>query len=396
MTTTTEIEALLESIDEKNESALSDASCPQLAQLVAESFKEPLFYPPINEWMFAGDSIAILLQSDLPQPRRVLDAVLESIRTTDVEPADMTVVVSIDLSKQLDLVLVENENRAEDEPQRYRMADDERFDAIQFEIHDNENEQAVAYLAANEAGNPVYVNRTLYDADVIVPISCRWPKNSKLDPNCLYPDFSTLECQQRFRDGKSNAKSLNTEVELANDSLGLFFSLELVCGPGSGIEIVIAGMRPDVKKASKAKIDSLWSIDRVPDAELVIMTIESESDSQTWDDVTQAVLTASNLTDQNGPIVIWSKISVKPPANIHKACQAQFESSIDSSLPQELQLLAGILGERRVYLRSELTRRATEDLGIGFIESTRELERIRQTCESSVLVRDGHRQRISS
>ena len=39
-----------------------------------------------------------------------------------------------------------------------------------YQIHDGEDDKKVSYLVANEAGDPVYLNRLLVDADVVLPL----------------------------------------------------------------------------------------------------------------------------------------------------------------------------------------------------------------------------------
>jgi hypothetical protein len=408
MTTTTDFDTLINSLNEIDSANAnssnnfdSELDCESkqedLAELVSAALAQPLFYPPISQWMFAGDTVAILLQSDLPSPRKTLDAVLESVRQTDVEPTDVLVVVTKKLGKRLGLIADPTELESDEyAPTNYRLPEDDRFNTIRFEIHDANNQQAVSYLALNDAGEPVYVNRSLCDADVIVPVGCRWPQDESQNANCLYPDFSTSESQARFKKHDGATDVLKQEINLASESLGLFFAFEIICRPGGSIEKVICGTRNDVEKAVANEVTALWAVSRVPDAELIVTTIESEPKAQTWDMVAQAIISATRISDRNGPIVVWSAISIKPPTDFTKACQAQFEPSIDQKLSEKLQLLAGILGERRVYLRSKLSQKVIEELGIGFIESTDQLARVCETADSSVLVRDGHRRQIVS
>src|SRR5690606_29237808 len=61
--------------------------------------------------------------------------------------------------------------------------------AISVELHDADDPNAVAYVAANEDSDPIYVNRTLVDADVVLPLSCARHQESLdyLGANSLFP-----------------------------------------------------------------------------------------------------------------------------------------------------------------------------------------------------------------
>ncbi len=43
---------------------------------------------------------------------------------------------------------------------------------VGIELHDADDQTKVAYVAANKQGEPIYMNRTLVDADVVIPIMC--------------------------------------------------------------------------------------------------------------------------------------------------------------------------------------------------------------------------------
>ena len=39
-------------------------------------------------------------------------------------------------------------------------------------IHDPHDRQQLSYLAASAEGRPIYLNRTLYDAELVIPVNC--------------------------------------------------------------------------------------------------------------------------------------------------------------------------------------------------------------------------------
>ena len=51
-------------------------------------------------------------------------------------------------------------------------------EVVQLETHDPTDRDDLGYLAASKEGKPIYVNRVLHDADVVLPISCLRPDSA--------------------------------------------------------------------------------------------------------------------------------------------------------------------------------------------------------------------------
>ncbi|MDG1875047.1 MAG: hypothetical protein P8J27_14120, partial [Mariniblastus sp.] len=213
----------------------------------------------------------------------------------------------------------------------------------------------------------------------------------------IYPDFSNETTQSRLIKGQSSFVSRWQEIELANDSLGSFFTIQVVCGPGETIQHIFAGSRKEVTKLARDATNKLWAFDwEQEEVEAVVATIESAADDQGWDDFAKALITASKLSGSNGPVVIWSEISTQPDRNTRKALMSQFEEGISKKLTKSMQHVAAIVNERPVFLRSRLKRNSVEELGVGFIESAEEIQRICESYQSAVLIRDAHRCQLQS
>ena len=269
----------------------------------------------------------------------------------------------------------------------WRRKSDTGSDVLEFEVHVTDDEQACSYLAANEQGDPVYVNRSLCDSDVILPLSCLNPGKTQSD--CLYPEFSTDETRARYRKKDDSRSQRVAEAVLANDSLGMFFSIELICSPGEVIEDIVCGSRVQTRQIAADKLKPLWEMEASDDCDIVVTTLESSADTATWANLVRAVTAAANLV-ADGPIIVWSELSQKPTAKIKKACAAQFEGSVPDSLSKKLQHFASILCERPVYLKSRLSQNVVEGLGLGFVESAESAQRILRPFSQPLLIRDGH------
>lgn len=359
----------------------------QIEMLLGGALENPIEHPMLAESIFPGDRIAILVQNGLPAARETLESLLRLLNRFRIETEDLLVVIPEIMKRTFDLVEVTPADPKSGAAGVWRMASDEGASPLRFEIHATDQQGATCYLAANEQGNPVYVNRSLCDSDVILPLSCLSPTADRSD--CLYPEFSTDETRARFHEKKDTLAQRVAEAELANDSLGLFFSIEMICRPGEVIEDIVCGSRVHARRVAAERLEPLWQMDAGADCDVVVTTIESAGEKATWSQVVDAVRTAGN-TVVDGPIVVLSVLKEKPPAKVKAACLAQFEGSVPDSLPEHLQHFASILCERPVYLKSSLPQNLVEGLGLGHIESTESARRIIEPFQHPFLIRDGH------
>ncbi|MFK7768600.1 MAG: hypothetical protein AB8B55_15360 [Mariniblastus sp.] len=368
-------------------------------ELMKAALDEPLFYPKLQESVFAGDTVGIALQSNLPHPKLILEALLKQLNSANVDPADIVVVVSPRTARRLEI-----------DPSLYEITDEQKtsgerpgvfpvefgFNSINFQVHDPEIETGLAYIIANAAGEPVHINRMLVDADVVLPVSCPVAGEANQQIDCLYPEFASEVIKGRFADGKGSFLSRWEEIEIANDTLGSFFSIQIICGPGDKIERVICGARKDATDAARLATNELWAFQWEGQADVTVATIEMEETDQTWDDFAHALITASRLSTPDAPIVICSEIAVMPDRNIRKALLSQFETGISGKLTKTMQHVAAIVNERPVFLHSKLKSNSIEELGIGFIETIDEVLRIAEPHEQGLLIRDAHRCQVKA
>lgn len=364
-----------------------------IESLIQKALDAPLNYPPLSESIFPGDRVAILIQNALPAARETLESLIRVLEKLRIETADILVVVPSTMKRPFELVENSKADPETKMPATWKMKSDDRVTPLRFEVHVTDDEQAVSYLAANEQGDPIYVNRSLCDSDVILPLSCLTPSRKQSD--CLYPEFSTDEIRERYRKKEDSGSQRIAEAELANDSLGLFFSIELICSPGELIEDVVCGARVKTREIASERLAPLWELEQNDDCGVVVTTIETSAEHATWSNVVRAVTAAANIV-VDGPIIVWSELSKKPNAKVKKACSAQFDGNVPDSLPKKLQYFASVLCERPVYLKSKLSQNVVEGLGLGFVESAESVERIVRPHGAPLLIRDGHLRAIAN
>ncbi len=370
------------------------AESVDLATLLESAFHQPLFYPSIDQWLFPGDSLAIVLQSNLPNAVEVLEQIINLLCDNGVDTGDVVVVVTASMAPQFGITALQQQQSESDiatgtPPAIIKLRVGERA-VIAFQVHDPANGYGLAYLAANEAGDPVHVNRLLADADVLLPVGCPTPGDQQRY-DCLYPDFGSADRYEQFKTGAGSITQRTDEIELANNYLGTFFSLQIVSAPGDQIASVVAGARKDAIIQSKELADQLWAVNFVANCKTVLATIEEQSTRQSWDDFADAVVNAAHVSNGDGPIVLWTSIDQAVDRNTRKALLAQFDDNINTKLSVRQRALASIVSERPIFLRSRLSQAQTEELGLGFIESENDVDRILAKFDRCVMLRDAHR-----
>lgn len=343
------------------ENVSSDA-IEDLETAMAESMESPLDYPPVNQSLVAGDQVAIALQSDLPRPAEVVRALLSQISSLD-----FVIVCSSETAAHLEQLGEVNGK---------------------LMIHDPSDENTLAMLGIDDQAAPVYINRTLFDADVVIPVAAA-PGTHEISGDCVYPYYSGLEDRNRFEE--RSPKSREGQARLANNQLGTFWGIQLVYGPGDRIHDVITGELGAAVYQAKQAMSQLWKVDVEPNADFVLATIESEPGYQGWDQFCSAVIAADQASVSGAPIVVCSEISQAPSRKIKSALTSQFENRSASKLNATLKKVADIVTERTVFLQSGLSQSATEELGLGYVASASDIQRFVDRHPSGILLRDAHR-----
>ena len=345
--------------------------------LVDRALSEPLAYPPLKDSVFPGDKVVIVVHADLPAPNEIINAITKYLHAAHVPSIDITILTAMELEIQ-----------PSDAP-----------DLATFIVHDSNDKHAVAYIAASDNGDPVYVNRLLFDADVILPINCA-SHSEEINEDCVYPRFSSAATLSRFHQNKGSKKSRLAEVTRANEFLGIFMSLEVVSGPGGQVQEIIFGRKELANRNATHKAEASWAVSKQAATQLIVATMESNPQRQTWEQFCQALIAADQVADDSDQIVVCSAIAIRPGNQIRQVLQLQFETDpeaagkfLKNSSPTHRNV-AEILSEKTVYLKSRLSKSVVEELGLGYIESSEDLQRLIDRVDSGVLLRDAHLCRI--
>jgi nickel-dependent lactate racemase len=354
---------------------------------VAAALAEPMDFPPLAAAVVPGDTVAIALEEGLPQaPALVAGAVAASVKA-GVEPRNVTILQSArEAAAGLDV--------------RSGLPPDLAAE-INLVTHDPDDRDRLAYIAASAAGEPVYVNRLLSDADVVLPIGCL-----RLDSSAgyhgihtaIFPTYSDAATQRRFfsssnEDSPKHHKRRRDEAAEAAWLLGVLTSIQIVPGGSDAILHVLAGSVDTVTKRGRELCLRAWRFPIDRRADLVVAGIPGSAAAQTWDNVARALASAASAVTDGGAIALCTELATAPgPALGWLAADDDYESALRSVRKERspdaaaASHLLRALDRNRVFLLSLLADETVSDLGMTPIEQPADVARLCRRSQSCIVL----------
>ncbi|WP_442507298.1 hypothetical protein SH528x_006209 [Novipirellula sp. SH528] len=370
-----------------------------VANATREALRAPADFPPVTAAIAPGDRIALAVDPNVPDVCEVIRGVLLEIELADVET--------------IDIVLWDE-------------TDDELLQQLQSEFetiahvirHDSQKRDLLRYLGADIDADPIYLNRFLADADLVLPILAARPGDAVGDNELsgVYPMLA--DSNTRLRHQKS-LQQPSTKKKTSNEShvgwmLGVQVLLAVASTPEGDVGGIFAGTPEATRRWFERPRHS--ADDFPPAAPLVIATIEGSRQQNSWANLARAISAAVNHTTPGGTIVLWSEIDHPPSDRLVLRLSSDRELEDLSSSFDEDENLEGLsesslLGqsedgftiwddsiaiadavervrsEYRLLLHSKLGSEVVESLGLGAVESLDALEHLSRSFESCGILR---------
>jgi nickel-dependent lactate racemase len=382
-------------LDLANEAALVELGTPQgdpLPDLVAAAtaaLAAPIDYPALAQCTTPGDRVVVALDRGLPQAAEVTAAVVHALVNAGVDADGITV-----LETQADQLAGAGDPR--------RLLSPALQKRVALVVHDPDDRRELAYLAADEAGEPILINRAMHEADVVLPVGCLRSEQSAgyFDIHgVVYPTFSDTKTLQRFRSvGTLNGhaarrRELLAAVDHVAWLLGITLTVQLVPAAGEQVLQVLAGLSDSVRLRGHDLYHTIWDCPVKQQADLVLAAIEGGPAQQTWENLGRALQVAEHFVDEGGAIALCCELSAPPgPAMQHLAGESSREAALRhvakkrpvDTLPAAQ--LAHALDRSKVYLLSRLDAALVEDLEMIPINGPDELARLAQKHPSCILL----------
>jgi nickel-dependent lactate racemase len=352
------------------------------AAAVIAALAEPLEFPPLSAGIVPGDRIAIAVDDAAPCIASIVRGAVQALQNAGVDPEEISIITSdaqtSDLCRE-ELTCIEPGPR--------------------FVVHDPADDKNLCLVGATRRGVPLLVNRTIFDADLVLPIGCaRYGRESAYDS--LFPRFSDAATVQKYRtpaqlDAFAPRNGKRNEVDEAGWMIGVPMTVQVVPGHSETVAHVVAGEPQAVARRCDELCRQQWLLHSPQRVGLVVATITGAAQSQTWVNVGRALSAAESVLDDGGAVAICSNL-VQPTGHslgrligspdLDAAARKIFHDHDPDTWPAWQ--VARALQRGPVYFLSRLSSETVEDLGLAPVESVDELVRLAHRCESYLLVED--------
>ncbi len=355
-----------------------------MVSAVAAALVEPRDYPSVVEATVPSDRIALALDSGLPQVDAVIAGIIQPLMMAGVSPENITLVFAhsyADYRSVISRLPAVIRNR------------------VVVTRHDPADQHGLAYLAASHDAHPIYMNRIICDADLVIPVNCLRVGESGGSEDFqagVFPTFADQATIDRFATPlaalkKSERKRRLREIEEAAWLLGARLTLQVIPGNGDQLLHVIAGDVDSVRHQSRDLAKAAWECEVPERSSLVIAGLEGGPEQQTWENVVRALLAALRVVDlENGTIVLCSELQESPGLAIMQAMSSRYqdqpmldETSAETTAANRL---VEALGSVRVYFHSGLHEDVVSDLGMAPIDDPRDINNLCKQHRSCTVI----------
>jgi nickel-dependent lactate racemase len=327
-----------------------------------------------------GDQLAIVVDESVPLAASVVRGVVSAAQSAGVESSAITV-VAIDegFGKTL---------RAE------------FGEEVRVVIHDPEDPLNLALLGLNGKNERLLVNRSVFEADVVLPIGCaRLPTIAGSGVfDCLYPRLSDAETIGRMRTpsqlrSQTRLAAARRKSDEAGWLLGVALVMQVVPAGDGGVAEIVAGDPRAVAEHCQESCEKLWSYSVPRQANLVIANVTGGPQQQTWENIGRALAAAEPLVADGGSVAICSDLDASPGHAIGQLIGNADFDGVERNVRNDHSLdswpawqLARALQRGPVYFLSQLEADDVEDLGLAPIANVDELVRLAQRQESCIVL----------
>jgi nickel-dependent lactate racemase len=344
---------------------------------------QPLDYPPLASATVPGDQVVLAVEPGLRQMEAVVAGAVFSLVEAGVEPRDLSIVVA-----------------SNTRPPLAHLAPSLRQE-LRVVLHNPADQMGLQYLAADKAARPIYLNRAICEADLVLPITtARLPESIGYvgGYSGLFPTFADLETQQRFRapstaDHAAHQRRRQAEADQAAWLLGVHFAMQVVPAAGDDLLHVVAGRAEAVVRQSRAFSEAAWLHHLPQRSSLVVAAIDGDEDQQTWDSFARALSAAMQAAADGGVIVLLTSLACQVGPALVRLAEEHRTDVLQDELAQDRSvdaITASLLAEARdrfdVFLLSELDGDLIEGLGLGYIADAAQVERLTRKHKSAVLL----------
>lgn len=381
---------------------VGEATGLDAAQALQAALDEPLDYPQLEQAVVPGDRVAIVLDRYVPHAAEATAAVVNRLLACGISAEAMTVVypegtVPEPLAVRASQTVPAGEKSAA---------------GVHVEVHNPDDRNRVSYLGNTLSGRGIYVNRTLGEADFVIPIgsprgAISWNYHGPL--GAIYPLLSDRDTQKRYRNPAllfptgETAERAQVEVDAVGWQSGAQFTVQVLPGCGDETAAIVAGEIRAVRKRAEQMFDARHRHHVEARSKTVVAALTGAA-NQTWEQFAVALGVAASAVEEGGAIAICSDLQepLGPALDLLTKCgddRDEVEAHIRKERPVDLfPALTLIETQRRarVYLISKLDDETVENLGMTAVADADDIGRLASRRGSCLVLGDAQHARLDA
>ena len=356
---------------------------------VAAAMLDPIGYPPLTQAVVSGDCIAIPIDPAVPQPQLLIAGLIGPLCEAGIAPADITVLSTSPVND----IQKDPRNELPEAISKH----------VRLVIHDPHDRDELGFLATSADNQPIYLNRAIQDADVVLPIGCLRPQSSLAYHGIhtvLFPTYADAATMERYQKA-SNEDSDVARRRRAKESkeaawlLGLNATIQVIPGAGNSILQILAGDPDKVAETGLHRVEAVHQHEVDQQAQLAVVAIDGDASQQTWENLARAVNAGLSAVVEGGIVAVCSEINTLPTADSALKQLAREEDvpsashTIRGQHSADAVAAAQLLAAREqanLFLLSQLEEDVVSELGFAPVEEAADIDRLCNRCESCILI----------
>ncbi|MCA9063872.1 MAG: DUF2088 domain-containing protein [Planctomycetaceae bacterium] len=361
-------------------------------ELLEKALEQPLGLPPLLSCCVEGDRVVIVADPETPQLPTILNHITRLFLNKTTEPVSLSIVLPPDPVDSGWQTLVND-------------VDPVLKDQIQIVIHDPAIEADRSYLASSAAGDRIYLNRMIPDADLLIlvgPVAFDSALGYRGTTSTIFPALSDHQSIRTYNGAghpeltPDDRRPLRDLVEEIGWLLGTQFCIQVVPDGSNGAIQVLCGAPEPVFDAAKSLVKQNWQTEFDESPETVLLSIPGTR-GMAWKQLGEALQIVSELIEPGGRIICVADLDVPTGPAAELLRRSQNPEQLLKPLRRdpvadavEISRLIRALQQARVFLFSQLDSDLVEELGMQPIQSSTELQKLLAGCEAVTVMRNAN------
>jgi nickel-dependent lactate racemase len=367
-------------------SCMSPPSEHSIDVLMESALDEPIEFPPLPLALLEDDRIAIAVEDGLPDADTITCALVRYLVQHGTRQSMITVVLGADNTDWLDRM--RNDLRSQE------------FGDVRVVKHEPTNQDSHGYVGASNSADPIYIQRDLFEAEVVLPIYCiRTPDSpSASDKYGMSPCFANAATQHRWNLAwlEDNAHHLHLQEKLSDEAgwlMGVQFAIVVVPAFDGSVSTILGGKSDSVFQRASEMVCTHDEKSQQESNRIAIAFVEGDELQQSWMNVARAAAHAEIQLETEGSIVVCcdvkhlslgiQQLGTDEPEE--KLQRRLLKSDMEDAFAAAV--LSSIKSRRSIYLMSRLSAHQVESLGLAFIHDAVDIERLCQSANSVCAMR---------